>query len=162
MTVLGIALLLVGAVLLVAVAHAPGGVLRVTAEAALISGGILLITSISGGAAFAVPVGVGLGLIAEVGGSWRRARPRARALARQGGCRVVAGTPLVRLERPGVGVSDGPCGWLSRPHQRAPTDSAWLARERPPVKPANRPGVLPAVAATNADCEERGDADDDE
>ena len=67
MTALGIALLLVGGVLLIAEAHAPGGVLGAGAGAALISGGIILIASLGGGAAFAVPVGVGLGLIA---GAW--------------------------------------------------------------------------------------------
>jgi membrane-bound serine protease (ClpP class) len=67
MTALGIALLLVGAVLLVAEAHAPGGVLGACAAATLIGGAITLIASLGGGAAFAVPVGVGLGVVA---GGW--------------------------------------------------------------------------------------------
>ncbi len=67
MTALGIALLLVGAMLLVAEAHAPAGVLGAAAGAALVAGGVILIASLGGGAAFAVPVGVGLGLLA---GGW--------------------------------------------------------------------------------------------
>jgi membrane-bound serine protease (ClpP class) len=67
MTDLGIVLLLVGAVLLIAEAHVPSGVLGVVAGAALIGGGIILIGSLGGGAAVAVPVGVGLGLVA---GGW--------------------------------------------------------------------------------------------
>jgi membrane-bound serine protease (ClpP class) len=87
MTALGFALLLLGAALVVAEAHVPGGVLGVLGGVALILGGILVIDSAGGGAALAVPVGVGLGLAT---GAWallvtrkaagvRRARIRAGA-----------------------------------------------------------------------------------
>ena len=52
MTALGFALLLMGATLVVAEAHVPGGVLGVTGGMALIAGGI--IATLGGGAALAV------------------------------------------------------------------------------------------------------------
>ena len=61
MTALGFALLFTGVVLLVAEAHVPGGVLGVAGGIALIAGGIIVIAAVGGGAAIAVPVGVGLG-----------------------------------------------------------------------------------------------------
>ena len=78
MTALGIALLLLGAVLLVAEAHAPGGVLGAGAAATLIGGGIILIASLGGGAALRCPSASGWGWSRADGRSWRRARPRAR------------------------------------------------------------------------------------
>lgn len=62
MTALGIALLLIGATLVVAEAHVPGAVLGVAGGVALIAGGIIVIAALGGGAALAVPVGVGLGV----------------------------------------------------------------------------------------------------
>ncbi|HMJ36514.1 MAG TPA: NfeD family protein [Baekduia sp.] len=62
MTTLGFALLLIGAMLVVAEAHVPGGVFGVSGGVALIAGGILVIAALGGGAALAVPVAVGLGL----------------------------------------------------------------------------------------------------
>jgi len=67
MTALGLALLLSGAALVVAEAHVPGGVLGVAGGVALIAGGIIVIAALGGGAALAVPVGVGLGAAA---GGW--------------------------------------------------------------------------------------------
>ena len=67
MTALGFALLLMGATLVVAEAHVPGGVLGVAGGVALIAGGIVVIATLGGGAALAVPVGVGLGAAA---GGW--------------------------------------------------------------------------------------------
>ncbi len=67
MTVLGFALLLIGAMLVVAEAHVPSGVLGVIAAVTLIAGGTIVIGALGGGAAFAVPVGVGLGAAA---GAW--------------------------------------------------------------------------------------------
>jgi membrane-bound serine protease (ClpP class) len=61
MTALGFALLLVGALLVVAEAHVPGAALGVAGGIALIAGGIIVIAALGGGAALAVPVGVGLG-----------------------------------------------------------------------------------------------------
>jgi membrane-bound ClpP family serine protease len=67
MTALGFALLILGATLVVAEAHAPSGVLGLAGGAALIAGGIIVIAALGGGAALAVPVGVGLGAAA---GGW--------------------------------------------------------------------------------------------
>jgi membrane-bound ClpP family serine protease len=64
MNVLGLVLLLVGAMLVVAEAHAPSGVLGVTGGAALIAGGVIAITALGGGAVLAIPVGVALGAAA--------------------------------------------------------------------------------------------------
>ncbi len=61
MTLLGLILLVCGAVLVVAEAHAPSGALGIAGGAALIAGGLLVILSLGGGAAVAVPVGVALG-----------------------------------------------------------------------------------------------------
>lgn len=61
MTALGIALLLIGAVLVVAEAHAPAGILGVGGGLALIAGGVLAIVSAGGGALLAIPVAVVLG-----------------------------------------------------------------------------------------------------
>jgi membrane-bound ClpP family serine protease len=85
MTALGFALLLLGAALLVAEAHVPGGVLGAAGGVALIVGGIFVIDDLGGGAALAVPVGVGLGaaaggwalLVTRKAASVRRARIRA-------------------------------------------------------------------------------------
>jgi membrane-bound serine protease (ClpP class) len=67
MAALGVALLIMGAALLVAEAHLPGGVLGVAGAGALIAGGIVAILAVGGGAAVAVPLGVGLGVAA---GAW--------------------------------------------------------------------------------------------
>jgi membrane-bound ClpP family serine protease len=67
MTVLGFVLLLLGAVLLVAEAHVPGGILGVAGAVALIAGGIVFMAAVGGSALVAVPVGVGLGAAA---GGW--------------------------------------------------------------------------------------------
>jgi membrane-bound ClpP family serine protease len=85
MIALGFALLVMGAVLVVAEAHVPGGILGAAGGLALIAGGIIVIAALGGGAALAVPVGLGLGAAA---GGWallvtrkaidvRRARVRA-------------------------------------------------------------------------------------
>jgi membrane-bound serine protease (ClpP class) len=67
MTALGLALLLAGAMLLVAEAHMPAGILGMAAGAALIVGATIVVASLGGGAAIAAPVGISLGLIA---GGW--------------------------------------------------------------------------------------------
>jgi membrane-bound serine protease (ClpP class) len=67
MTALGFALLLVGAVLIVAEAHAPGGVLGVLGGLGLVVGGIFVIGTLGGGVWLAVPVAVG---IAAAAGAW--------------------------------------------------------------------------------------------
>ena len=72
MTALGIALLLAGATLVIAEAHVPGGV--------------LVIGALGGGAALAVPVGAGIGLMA---GGWTVVIARKSAASRR--TRVQAG-----------------------------------------------------------------------
>src|ERR1700730_1250038 len=59
MTALGFALLIMGAVLVVAEVHLPSGVLGVTGGMILIAGGIIVIAALGGGAALAGPVGIG-------------------------------------------------------------------------------------------------------
>ncbi len=99
MTALGFALLLIGAALVVAEAHVPGGVLGLLGGVTLIVGGVVVIAALGGGAALAVPVGVGLGVAA---GGWaivatrtaagaRTARTRAGAEALCGRVGVVRG-----------------------------------------------------------------------
>jgi membrane-bound ClpP family serine protease len=85
-TAFGIALLLAGAALVIAEAHVPGGVLGVAGGIALIAGGIIVIAALGGGAALAVPVGIGIGTIA---GAWTVVVTRKAAAARQ--TRVRAG-----------------------------------------------------------------------
>jgi membrane-bound serine protease (ClpP class) len=67
MTALGLAILVIGVVLVVAEAHVPSGALGVAGGVALILGGIIAIVSAGGSAAIAVPVGIVLGLAA---GGW--------------------------------------------------------------------------------------------
>ena len=86
MTALGIALLLAGAMLLVAEAHAPGGLLAACAAAALIAGASVLIGALGGGAAIAVPVGVALGAAA---GAWALVATRSASGSRR--VRIQAG-----------------------------------------------------------------------
>jgi membrane-bound serine protease (ClpP class) len=67
MTALGFALLFIGAILVVAEAHVPSGILGLVAGVALIAGAVIAIGALGGGAALAVPVGIGLGAAA---GGW--------------------------------------------------------------------------------------------
>jgi membrane-bound serine protease (ClpP class) len=89
MTALGVALLLIGAVLVVAEAHVPGGVLGVAGGLALIAGGIMLIAALGGGAAIAVPVGLGLGAASA---GWALVATRSVASARRRTIQSGAGT----------------------------------------------------------------------
>lgn len=86
MTTLGIALLLMGTILVVAEAHVPGGVLGATGGAALMAGAIIAIVAAGGGAALAVPVGLGVGAAAA---AWALVVVRTSAQAQRG--RVRAG-----------------------------------------------------------------------
>jgi membrane-bound ClpP family serine protease len=87
MTALGIALLLIGAILAVAEAHVPSGALGVIAAAALIVGAIIVVGSLGGSAALAVPVGVALGAAA---GGWALVATRQAAGSRR--VRIQAGS----------------------------------------------------------------------
>jgi membrane-bound ClpP family serine protease len=80
MTALGFVLLLTGVVLVVAEAHVPGGVLGVAGGLALIAGGMIVIAALGGGAALAVPIGVGIGAAA---GGWALLVARKTAGARR-------------------------------------------------------------------------------
>lgn len=64
MTAIGFALLLIGAVLVVAEAHMPSGILGVCGGVSLIIGGVVVIAALGGGPALAIPVAVGLGAAA--------------------------------------------------------------------------------------------------
>jgi membrane-bound ClpP family serine protease len=86
MIALGFLLLLMGAVLAVAEAHVPGGVLGVAGGVALMAGGIIVIATLGGSAVLAVPVGVGLGAAA---GGWALVVMRKAASVRR--ARVQAG-----------------------------------------------------------------------
>jgi membrane-bound serine protease (ClpP class) len=87
MTALGFALLLTGAILVVAEAHMPGAVLGVSGGVALIAGAIIVIAALGGGAALAVPVGVGLGAAA---GGWAVVATRRAAGSQHGRARAGA------------------------------------------------------------------------
>jgi membrane-bound ClpP family serine protease len=87
MITLGLALVLTGAILVVAEAHAPAVVLGVAGGVALIAGAIIVIASLGGGAALAVPVGVALGAAA---GGWALVVTRKAAGSRR--VRIQAGT----------------------------------------------------------------------
>jgi membrane-bound serine protease (ClpP class) len=78
-----------GAVLVVAEAHVPGGVLGVAGAAALIAGGIMVIAALGGGVALAVPVGVGLGAASA---GWALVVTRSVAAARRTGIQSGADT----------------------------------------------------------------------
>jgi membrane-bound serine protease (ClpP class) len=80
MTALGFALLLLGAVLIVAEAHAPGGVLGVIGGLGLVAGGIVVIAALGGGAVLAVPIALG---IAAAAGAWTVVATRKAAGARR-------------------------------------------------------------------------------
>ena len=87
MTALGIALLLVGATLVVAEAHVPGGVLGIAGGVVLMLGGVIVIAALGGTTLVAVPIVAGLGL-AAVG--WALLVTRKAAAARRE--RIRAGT----------------------------------------------------------------------
>jgi membrane-bound serine protease (ClpP class) len=82
MTALGIALLLAGAALVIAEAHVPGGVLGVAGGIALMLGGIVVIAGLGGGAVLAIPVGIGLGVIAGGGALYVASKGRAAGRTR--------------------------------------------------------------------------------
>jgi membrane-bound ClpP family serine protease len=83
---LGLVLLLIGAILVVAEAHAPGGVLGLAGGLALMIGGVIAILALGGSAVLALPVGLTLGVAAAV---WTLLATRAATRSR--GTRVQAG-----------------------------------------------------------------------
>ena len=135
MTALGFVLLLIGAMLVVAEAHAPGGALGVVGGVALIGGGIIVIAALGGGAALAVPVGAGLGAAA---GGWalvatRRAAGSRRARIRAGAEALCGRVGVVRrwTESGGQVFVDGAL-WRAR-HESAGTDGEALHEGDPVV-----------------------------
>jgi membrane-bound serine protease (ClpP class) len=120
MTALGFVLLLMGAALVIAEAHVPGGVLGVIGGVALIAGGIVVIGALGGGAALAIPVGLGLGAAA---GGWALLVVR-----------TTAGVRRVRIK----GGAEGLCGrvgvvrqWTEPAGQIFLDGSLWRAQHRP-------------------------------
>jgi membrane-bound ClpP family serine protease len=135
MTALGFVLLLIGAALVVAEAHVPGGAFGVAGGLALIAGGIIVIAALGGGAALAVPVGVGLGAAA---GGWALIATRKAAGSRR--ARIQAGTEalcgrvgVVRrwTESDGQVFVDGAL-WRAR-HQSTASDEEEALHEGDPV-----------------------------
>jgi membrane-bound ClpP family serine protease len=134
MTALGFALLLTGVLLVVAEAHVPGGVLGVAGGVALIAGGIIVIAALGGGAALAVPIGVGIGAAA---GGWallvaRKATSARHASIRSGAEGLCGRLGVVRSwsEPAGQIFVDGAL-WRAR-QDWAPSDEVGL-REGDPV-----------------------------
>jgi membrane-bound ClpP family serine protease len=80
MNMLGLVLLLIGAILVVVEAHVPSGVLGLAGGVALIGGGVLVIFALGGGAILALPVGLALGAAA---GAWTLMATRAAAGSRR-------------------------------------------------------------------------------
>jgi membrane-bound ClpP family serine protease len=134
MTALGFALLLIGALLVIAEAHLPGGFLGVLGGVALVVGGVVVIGALGGGAALAVPVGVGIGVAA---GGWALVATRTAAGARrrriQSGAEALAGRVGVvrRWSEPAGQVYVDGALWRAR-HERAEDDDEAL-REGDPV-----------------------------
>jgi membrane-bound serine protease (ClpP class) len=124
MTALGFALLLVGAALVVAEAHVPGGVLGVLGGVALVAGGVIVIGALGGGAALAVPVGVGAGAAA---GGFALVAARKAAEARR--ARVSSGAEALFGRVGVVRRWDDPAGQVF-------VDGAlWRARREPEDEP---------------------------
>jgi membrane-bound ClpP family serine protease len=135
MIALGFVLLLMGTVLAVAEAHVPGGVLGVAGGVALIAGGVIVITMLGGGAALAVPVGVGLGAVA---GGWALVVTRKAASVRtariQAGAEALCGRVGVvrRWSEPAGQVFIDGALWRAR-HGWAETDGEALHEGDPVV-----------------------------
>jgi membrane-bound serine protease (ClpP class) len=119
MTALGFVLLLVGAILVVAEAHAPGLVLGVAGGSALVAGAIILIAALGGAAVVAVPVGAGLGVAA---GGWTLLVTRRVAGSRTG--RVQAGAEALCGR---IGVVRG---WSESAGQVFIDGALWRARHQ--------------------------------
>jgi membrane-bound ClpP family serine protease len=134
MTAFGFALLLIGVLLVVAEAHVPGGVLGVAGGVALIAGGIIVIAALGGGAALALPIGVGIG--AAAGGSAlliaRKAAGAGRASIRSGAEGLCGRLGIVRSwSEPGGQIFVDGALWRAR-QDWAPSDEDGL-REGDPV-----------------------------
>jgi membrane-bound ClpP family serine protease len=146
MTTLGFALLLMGAALVVAEAHVPGGAFGVAGGIALIVGGIMLIAALGGATALAVPVGIGLGgaaagwalLVTRKAAGSRRLRIRSGAEGLCGRVGVVRGW----TEPAGQVFVDGAL-WRAR-HDWAGLDGDAL-REGDPVVVENVSGLTLSV-----------------
>jgi membrane-bound serine protease (ClpP class) len=134
MTALGFLLLLLGAALVVAEAHVPGGVLGVAGGIALVVGGIVLIGALGGGLALAVPIGLGVGAVT---GGWALVAARKAVAARRARVQVGAEALSGRLgvvrrweEQAGQVFVDGA---LWRARRDADEGDAETLREGDPV-----------------------------
>jgi len=135
MTALGFALLLVGATLVVAEVHVPGGILGLVGGASLIVGGIVVIAALGGGVALAVPVALGLGAAAS---GWAIVAARTAAGSRRGRTRAGAEALCGRVgvvrrwsDSAGQVFVDGAL-WRAR-HEWAEADEAALHQGDPVV-----------------------------
>jgi membrane-bound ClpP family serine protease len=117
MDLLGLALLLIGAILVVAEAHAPSGALGLAGGIALIAGGVVAITAWGGGAILAIPVGLALGLAAT---AWMVLAGRAVAGSRR--TRNQAGVEALHGR---IGVARG---WSDSTGQVFVDGALWRAR----------------------------------
>jgi membrane-bound serine protease (ClpP class) len=120
MTLLGFALLLLGAVLVVAEAHVPSGALGVAGGVMLMIGGIVAIAAVGGSAAVGVTVGIVLGAAA---GGWtlfvtRQAASGRRALSRTGSEGLAGRVGVIR-------------GWSGLAGQVFVDGALWRARCEP-------------------------------
>jgi membrane-bound ClpP family serine protease len=146
MTALGFVLLLIGAALVVAEAHVPGGAFGVTGGLALIAGGIIVIAALGGGAALAVPVGAGLGVAAA---GWALIATRKAAASRR--ARIQSGAEAL-CGRVGVvrrwADSDGQVfvdGTIWRARQQSVDGEEELLHEGDPVVVERVSGLTLAV-----------------
>jgi membrane-bound serine protease (ClpP class) len=117
MTTLGFLLLLIGAVLVVAEAHVPGGVLGVLGGLTLIAGGLVVVTGMGGGAVLAVPIAVGLGVAT---GGWVLVVARKAAGSQRG--RIRSGTETL------CGTVGTIRGWTEPAGQVFVGGALWRAR----------------------------------
>ena len=135
MTALGFALLIVGAVLVVAEAHVPGGVLGVAGGVAAVVGGVIVIGALGGGLALALPIGVGLGAAIGVWVLWatRTAATTRRARIRSGAEALCGRVGVVRqwTEPAGDVFVDGAL-WRAR-HEWAEVEDGALSEGDPVV-----------------------------
>jgi membrane-bound serine protease (ClpP class) len=125
MVVVGVALVLLGAALLVAEAHLPAGVLGATGGLSLTAGAVLAIAGIGGGMVAIVPVALGAGTIAGLW-LWVAARKSLESQARRprSGSEALSGRPGVVRQWAGTDGQVLVDGALWRARHSWPEDDA--------------------------------------